>query len=61
MRSRLRLLQGGLYVGYELTYATGERCLNLLYVEPANKHDLGIVKEGLINKFKSEGVILNKI
>ena len=50
-------------MGYKITCATDGKYLKLLYVDPANKHDLTIIKdrkEDFIHEFKGNTVILDK-
>jgi len=53
----------GFYIRYEMTRCTDDRYLNLLYVDPANKHNITIIKEKEENfskRFRECTVLLDK-
>jgi hypothetical protein len=50
-------------VGYKITCSTDGRFLKLLYISPASKHDLSIIKErykDFIDRFRGHIVLLDK-
>jgi hypothetical protein len=53
----------GFYIRYEMTRCTDDRYLNLLYVDPANKHNITIIKEkeeDFSKRFRECTVLLDK-
>jgi hypothetical protein len=50
-------------VGYKITCSTDGRFLKLLYISPASKHDISIIKErykDFIDRFRGHIVLLDK-
>jgi len=59
----LQPVKRGFYVGYKMTCCTDGRYLNLLYIDPANKHDITIIKENeedFSERFSGCTVLLDK-
>ena len=55
--------KGGFYLGYKATCCTDGRYMTLLHVDPANRHDLSIMKENrddFAKRFRGSTVLLDK-
>lgn len=60
---RVRCIQKKFYAGYKATLSTDGTYLNLLYIDPANEHDLTILKENrddFARRLKGDTVLLDK-